>query len=145
MRFLKEREVDLRRASTTRLDSSITLTRGRCRCSTLTTGELLGVKTRSAIAANRAGPTPIRTSGSRALRAASKATTRAKDLSDSAIRSAKVAAISLKARYCKRRAKRISLASRRARSSSSSTSPLGRRRAAFKSKRVAATTKNSVA
>ena len=61
------------------------------------------------------------------------------------MRSLKVAAISLNARYCKSLANKRSRASRRARSSSSSTSPDGRSLAAFRSSKVAATTRNSVA
>ena len=55
------------------------------------------------------------------------------------------AATCLYARYCISRAKSRSRASSRARSSSSSTSPLGSSRAAFRSSRVAATSRNSVA
>ena len=110
-----------------------------------TTGVTLGVKTRSAIAAKRCAPTPINTSGSNAAKAGSRATTRAKDLSAVAMRSLKVAAISLNARYCNSLANNRSRASSRARSSSSSTSPDGSNRAAFKSSKVAATTRNSVA
>ena len=135
----------MRRASTTNIDSAATLTRALWRCSTLTSGGALGVKTRSAMAAKRWGPTPMRTSGRRAASPASSATTRANDLSARAMDSWKWAAISLNARYCKRRAKRISRASSRARSSSSSISPLGSRRAALRSSRVAAITRNSVA
>ena len=108
-------------------------------------GALFGVSTRSAIAANREGPTPISTSGRSEARAGSKETTRAKVLSKASIRVLNVAAISLKALYCNKRAKRRSLASSKARSSSSSTSPLGNNLAALRSSRVAATTKNSVA
>ncbi|CAB4536935.1 unannotated protein [freshwater metagenome] len=97
------------------------------------------------MAAKRAGPTPIKTSGSSADRPGSSATTRAKDLSAASIWAAKVAAISLKARYWRSRAKSMSRASSNARSSSSSTSPLGNRRAALRSSKVAAITKNSVA
>ena len=62
-----------------------------------------------------------------------------------AIRSAKVCAMSLKARYCSSRAKRMSRASMRARSSSSSGPLCGSSRAALRSSRVAATRRNSVA
>ena len=110
----------------------------------LKVGVVFGVKTRFAMAAKRWAPTPINTSGSSWAKCGSNATVLGKDFSSRSIRSLKIAAISLKARYCSSRAKSRSRASNKARSDSSSTSPDGSNLAAFKSKRVAATTKNSV-
>ena len=134
----------LRSTSTSLLDSSATLTKGRWICSMATAGVIFGERTRWAMAANRSAPTPIRTSGSNWAKCGSSATTRAKDFSSRPIRSENIPARSLNARYCKSRAKSRSRASSRARSSSSSTSPEGRSLAALRSRRVAATTKNSV-
>ena len=106
-----------------------------------TTGAAFGVSARAASAANSAGPIVKSRSGSSPANRASSGTRRGKRLAAVAIRPANTAATSLYARYCSSRAKSRSRASSSARSSSSSTSPEGSSRAAFRSSRVAATSR----
>ena len=124
---------------------SRTLTAGACRWASPTVGACLGTIARAAITASCSGVTVISSSGSSAARCGSRDAVRGCIRPAVAIRSAKVCAMSLNARYCSRRAKSMSRASMRARSSSSSGPDCGSSRAALRSSRVAATSRNSVA
>ena len=120
---------------------SLTVVRGRCRCAVETTGAARGASAAAAIAANWSAVRPSSTSGSRSAKPGSIGTRRGNLRPWSVICAARIAAASLYARYCSSLAKSRSLASSRARSSSSSTSPDGSSLAAFRSSRVAATTR----
>src|SRR5450830_1862282 len=123
---------------------TVTVVAYRWEVSTVT-GRCLVDKAWAAKIASSFGPICQTSSGSSAASCGSSATARGNRRPSLASRSANHAATSLKARYCMSRANNRSRASSSSMSSASSTSPAGSKRAALKSNRVAATTRNSLA
>ena len=133
-----------RSRSTTRAACSRTLTAGAWMWCSDTSSTVLGSSALAASAANCSSPIPISTSGSNVANRSSSPTARGCRRLSAASRRSKVPATCLKALYCSSRAKSRSRASSSARSSSSSTSPCGSSRAALRSRRVEAMSRNDV-
>src|SRR5690606_18572104 len=130
--------------ATTLPAGSCTLTGGAWMWSTYTWGVGLGGIAFTASFAKPAAPMLMTTSGSSSAWCGSRPTVRGWRRASASSRSLKISAMRLYARYCSSRANSRSRASSRARSASSSTSAAGSSRAALRSSRVAATTRNSV-
>ena len=133
-----------RSRSTTSAACSRTLTAGAWMWCSDTSSTVLGSSALAASAANCSSPIPISTSGSNVANRSSSPTARGCRRLSAASRRSKVPATCLNALYCSSRAKSRSRASSSARSSSSSTSPCGSSRAALRSRRVEAMSRNDV-
>ena len=127
---------------TTSVACSRTLTAGAWMCASDSSCTGLGSSARCASAESSSRPSPISTSGSSVANRSSSPTARGNRLASPAIRCSSTPATCLNALYCISRANSRSRASSSARSSSSSTSPWGSSRAALRSSRVEATSRN---